>query len=90
MEEKRRVRNRKGESDGWFGEKQREEMRKKCPGKGERRGGRSQSGNMRKTLARVEKKKNREDECMVVKGVNAIGEKSLNRPRKKKNARLFE
>jgi len=60
-------------------------MRKKCPGKGERRGGRSQSGNMRKTLARVEKKKNREDECMVVKEMNAIGEKNLNGSRKKKS-----
>ena len=38
-----------------------------------------------KTLARVEKRKNREDECMIMKGTNAIGEKSLNRPRKKKN-----
>ena len=38
-----------------------------------------------KTLARVEKKKNRRDECMVVKEMNAIGEKNLNGPRKEKS-----
>ena len=85
MEEKRRVRNRKGESDGWFGEKQRGEMRKKCPGKGGRRGGRSQSGNMGKTLARVEKKKNREGECMITRMVNAIGKDDQKGAREKKN-----
>ena len=38
-----------------------------------------------KTLARVEKKKNRQDEGMVEKEMNAIGEKNLNGPRKKKS-----
>ena len=38
-----------------------------------------------KTLAWVEKRKNKEDECMIMKGTNGIGEKSLNGPRKKKN-----
>ena len=40
---------------------------------------------MQKTPERVERKKNREDECMVVKRVNAIGEKNLNGSRKKKS-----
>lgn len=82
---KRRVRNRKGESDGWFGEKHRGGMRKKCPGKGERRGGRSQGGNTRKTLARVEKKKNREDGCMITRMINAIGKDDQKGAREKKN-----
>ena len=38
-----------------------------------------------KTLAWVEKRKNREDGCMMMKGTNAIDEKNLNGPRKKKN-----
>jgi len=38
-----------------------------------------------KTLAWVEKRKNGEDACMMMKGTNAIDEKSLNGPRKKKN-----
>ena len=60
-------------------------MRKKCPGKGERREGRSQSGNMRKTLTRVEKKKNREGECMTTRMVNAIGKDDQKGVREKKN-----
>jgi len=38
-----------------------------------------------KTLAWVEKRKNGEDGCMMMKGKNAIDEKNLNGPRKEKN-----
>jgi len=72
-------------NDEWFGEKQRMGRRKKGPGEEEEAGEVESEVRNTKTLARVEKKKNREDECMVVKGVNAIGEKSLNGSRKKKS-----
>jgi len=69
-----------------FGEKQTKGRRKKGPGEEEEEGEvESEVRNAKKTLVRVEKKKNREDECMVVKEMNEIGEKNLNGPRKKKS-----
>jgi len=38
-----------------------------------------------KTLPWVEKRKNGEDGCMMMRGTNAIDEKNLKGPRKKKN-----
>ena len=78
-------RNGRRRNDEWFGEKQRKGRRKKCPGEKEEEGEAESRVRGAKTLARVEKRKNREDECMIMKGTNAIGEKSLNRPRNKKN-----
>ena len=40
---------------------------------------------MGKTLARVEKKKNREGECMITRMVNAIGKDDQKGAREKKN-----
>ena len=78
-------RNGRRRNDEWFGEKQRKGRRKRCPGKKEEEGVAESRVRGAKTLARVEKRKNREDESMIIKGTNAISEKSLNRPRKKKN-----
>ena len=78
-------RNGRRRNDEWFGEKQRKGRRKKCPGEKEEEGEAESRVRGAKTLARVEKRKNREDECMITRMINAIGKDDQKGAREKKN-----